>query len=105
MAAQSFVLPSKELVRGRPREALAGAPHRLSGSLGCGGQDHFYLEGQVAAAISQDDGGMLVHSSTQHPSRGPADHRARAGRDRQPGGRAVPAHGRRGSAARKPSRR
>ncbi len=56
------------LVRGRPQEALARAPHRLSGSLGVGGQDHFYLEGQVAAAIPQEDGGMLVHSSTQHPS-------------------------------------
>ena len=40
----------------------------LSGSLSVGGQDHFYLEGQIAAAIPQDDGGMLVHSSTQHPS-------------------------------------
>ena len=68
VAAQSFVLPSKELVRGRPQAALAQAPHRLSGSLSVGGQDHFYLEGQVAAAIPQEDGGMLVHSSTQHPS-------------------------------------
>jgi xanthine dehydrogenase large subunit len=68
VAAKSFVLPTNGLVRGRPREVLAAAPHRLSGSLGVGGQDHFYLEGQVAAAIPQEDGGMLVHSSTQHPS-------------------------------------
>jgi xanthine dehydrogenase large subunit len=68
LAAKSFVLPTNGLVRGRPREVLAAAPHRLSGSLGVGGQDHFYLEGQVAAAIPQEDGGMLVHSSTQHPS-------------------------------------
>ena len=68
VAAQSHVLPSNGLVRGRPREALAQAPHRLSGSLSVGGQDHFYLEGQIAAAIPQEDGGMLVHSSTQHPS-------------------------------------
>jgi xanthine dehydrogenase large subunit len=68
VAAASHVLPSNGLVRGRPQEALAEAPHRLSGSLGVGGQDHFYLEGQIAAAIPQDDGGMLVHSSTQHPS-------------------------------------
>ncbi|HTC44063.1 MAG TPA: xanthine dehydrogenase molybdopterin binding subunit [Steroidobacteraceae bacterium] len=68
VAANSFVLPTNTLVRGRPREVLAEAPHRLSGSLGVGGQDHFYLEGQVAAAIPQEDGGMLVHSSTQHPS-------------------------------------
>ncbi len=68
LAAKSFVLPTKTLVRGRPQAALAAAPHRLSGSLGVGGQDHFYLEGHVAAAIPQEDGGMLVHSSTQHPS-------------------------------------
>jgi xanthine dehydrogenase large subunit len=68
LAAQSFVLPSTALTRGRPQEALARAPHRLSGSLAVGGQDHFYLEGQVAAALPQEDGGMLVHSSTQHPS-------------------------------------
>jgi xanthine dehydrogenase large subunit len=68
VAAASHVLPSNGLVRGRPQEALAQAPHRLSGSFSVGGQDHFYLEGQIAAAIPQDDGGMLVHSSTQHPS-------------------------------------
>jgi xanthine dehydrogenase large subunit len=68
LAADSHVLPTNRLLRGRPHEVLAQAPHRLSGSLGVGGQDHFYLEGQIAAAIPQDDGGMLVHSSTQHPS-------------------------------------
>jgi xanthine dehydrogenase large subunit len=33
-----------------------------------GGQDHFYLEGHIAVALPQEDGGMLVHSSTQHPT-------------------------------------
>ena len=33
-----------------------------------GGQEHFYLEGQVALAMPEEGGGMLVHSSTQHPS-------------------------------------
>ena len=33
-----------------------------------GGQDHFYLEGQIAIALPQEDGAMLIHSSTQHPS-------------------------------------
>ena len=28
---------------------FAAAPHRLTGELRCGGQDHFYLEGQIAA--------------------------------------------------------
>jgi xanthine dehydrogenase large subunit len=33
-----------------------------------GGQDHFYLEGQVAFAMPGEDGDMLVWSSSQHPS-------------------------------------
>jgi xanthine dehydrogenase large subunit len=68
LAAQSFVLPSVRITRGRAREVLPLAPRRLHGSLSIGGQDHFYLEGQIAVAIPQEDGGMLIHSSTQHPS-------------------------------------
>jgi xanthine dehydrogenase large subunit len=68
LAAHSTVLPSQRLVRGRPLEVLAQAPHRLQGSLQIGGQDHFYLEGQIAIAVPQEDGAMLIHSSTQHPS-------------------------------------
>ena len=33
-----------------------------------GGQDHFYLEGQIAMTIPQEDNNFLVYSSTQHPS-------------------------------------
>ncbi|MGO9931123.1 MAG: xanthine dehydrogenase molybdopterin binding subunit [Steroidobacteraceae bacterium] len=68
LAAQSYVLPSARLIRGRPHEMLPQATHRLGGSLRMGGQDHFYLEGQIAIALPQEDGTMLVHSSTQHPS-------------------------------------
>jgi xanthine dehydrogenase large subunit len=68
LAAQSYVLPSQHMQRGQPRERLREAPRRLASTVVIGGQDHFYLEGQIAAAIPQEDGGMLVHSSTQHPS-------------------------------------
>ncbi len=68
LAAQSYVLPTECVQRGRPLEMLSQAPHRLRGSVEIGGQDHFYLEGQIAIAMPQEDGGMLVHSSTQHPS-------------------------------------
>jgi xanthine dehydrogenase large subunit len=68
LAQQSFVLPSHEMRRGEPETALAGAPHRLAGRIRMGGQDHFYLEGQVAFAEPGEDGDMLVWSSTQHPS-------------------------------------
>ncbi len=67
LARQSFVLPTVTLERGAWRSALAEAPHRLSGRLRVGGQEQFYLEGQVAYAVPREDGGMLVYSSTQHP--------------------------------------
>jgi xanthine dehydrogenase large subunit len=67
LARQSFVLPTVTLERGDWRAALAGAPHRLKGGFRIGGQEQFYLEGQVAYAVPQEDGGMLVYSSTQHP--------------------------------------
>ncbi len=68
LAAQSFVLPTEHLTRGDAATAIAGATHRLRGSFRCGGQDHFYLEGQVSLALPREDGTMLVHSSTQHPA-------------------------------------
>ena len=36
--------------------------------LDIGGQEHFYLESQVAIAIPGEQGQMTIHSSTQHPS-------------------------------------
>ncbi|MDH4072833.1 MAG: xanthine dehydrogenase molybdopterin binding subunit [Gammaproteobacteria bacterium] len=63
----SFVMPSKTIVRGDSRAAIGAARHRLAGSVALGGQDHFYLEGQVAMALPREDGGMFVYSSTQHP--------------------------------------
>ena len=48
--------------------AIAAAPHRLKGSFEVGGQEQFYLEGQISYAIPRESGGMQVHCSTQHPS-------------------------------------
>jgi xanthine dehydrogenase large subunit len=68
LAAKTFVCPPHEMKRGDAARGLARAPRRLQGEFRCGGQDHFYLEGQVAMAVPQEDGDMLVLSSTQHPS-------------------------------------
>jgi xanthine dehydrogenase large subunit len=68
MAHESFVSPPQLMVRGEVEPALACAPHRLSGELRCGGQDHFYLEGQIALAVPGEAGEMQVWSSTQHPT-------------------------------------
>ena len=53
--------------KGDAQTAIAGAARVIEGQMEVGGQEHFYLEGQVAAAIPGEDG-MLVHSSTQHPT-------------------------------------
>ncbi|ALA18326.1 MULTISPECIES: xanthine dehydrogenase molybdopterin binding subunit [unclassified Chelatococcus] len=68
LARGETVLPDYAFGRGDVEAALAGAPHRLEGVLRIGGQEHFYLEGQAALAVPGEDGDMLVHSSTQHPS-------------------------------------
>jgi xanthine dehydrogenase large subunit len=67
-AAGADLLPPHEMRLGDVEAALAAAPRRLAGTLDLGGQDHFYLEGQIAVAIPGEDGDMLVRSSTQHPS-------------------------------------
>ena len=54
--------------RGDVASALAAAPRRLQGRLHMCGQEHFYLEGQAALVLPGEDGDMLVHSSTQHPT-------------------------------------
>ncbi|WP_374645293.1 xanthine dehydrogenase molybdopterin binding subunit [Tabrizicola sp.] len=54
--------------KGDAATAIAGAARVVEGSFEVGGQEHFYLEGQVAAAIPQEGGDMIVHSSTQHPT-------------------------------------
>jgi xanthine dehydrogenase large subunit len=65
--SESFVLPSVRLERGDARRAIEGSAHRLSGRTAVGGQDHFYLEGQIAMALPREDGDLYVYSSTQHP--------------------------------------
>jgi xanthine dehydrogenase large subunit len=66
--AGSLIEPSQRMARGDVSAALASAPRRLRGSIEIGGQDHFYLEGQVALATPGEAGQVHVLCSTQHPS-------------------------------------
>ena len=68
LAADAKVLEPVTMTCGDAAAALAAAPKRRQGHVRIGGQDHFYLEGHVALAWPQEDGDVLVHSSTQHPS-------------------------------------
>jgi xanthine dehydrogenase large subunit len=67
-AAQQYVVPPMHLSRGDAAAALAAAPHRIRLDFEIGGQEQFYLEGQISYALPQEDGGMKVFCSTQHPS-------------------------------------
>ena len=67
-AAASYVLPPMHLARGDAAEAFTRAAHVVKGELSVGGQEQFYLEGQIAYAIPGEDRGMHVYCSTQHPS-------------------------------------
>jgi len=64
---QSYVLPPVTVARGDAAAALQRAPHVLSGEFEVGGQEHFYLEGQIAYALPQEQNQWFIHSSTQHP--------------------------------------
>jgi xanthine dehydrogenase large subunit len=66
-AQHSYVLPPVTVRRGEPEAALARSPHRLSGQLEVGGQEHFYLEGQIAYALPLEQDQWRIYSSTQHP--------------------------------------
>ena len=54
--------------RGDAGEAIDTAAHVIDGVIEMGGQEHFYLEGQAALVLPQDNGDMVVMSSTQHPT-------------------------------------
>ena len=67
LAADTHVLPDSVFTTGDTPAALASSPNRLSGTIRIGGQEQFYLEGQVSLAIPGEDD-MMVHTSSQHPS-------------------------------------
>ncbi|MEF3048545.1 xanthine dehydrogenase molybdopterin binding subunit [Pseudotabrizicola sp. L79] len=54
--------------KGDAPRAIAASDRVVEGRFEVGGQEHFYLEGQVAAALPLEGGDLLIHSSTQHPT-------------------------------------
>ena len=68
IAAESWVLPPFVMTRGAVEQAFENAPHRLSGAARLGGQEHFYLEGQISCAVPRESDTIHVFCSTQHPT-------------------------------------
>jgi xanthine dehydrogenase large subunit len=67
LKAQSYVMAPVRAQRGEAAKAIGRAKHTLHGAFEVGGQEHFYLEGQVACAVPLEQNQWLIHSSTQHP--------------------------------------
>ena len=63
-----FVLKGKKIKRGNPIKKIKESKNCIKGSFELGSQEHFYLEGQIAFVIPQEDNDFKVYSSTQHPS-------------------------------------
>jgi xanthine dehydrogenase large subunit len=68
LATDSRLMPDYAFRRGDVQAEITRSPHRLAGTLRIGGQEHFYLEGQVALAVPGESGEMHILSSTQHPT-------------------------------------
>ncbi len=67
-AGHPFVTAPLKLERGEIEQGFSVADHWIKGQIKIGGQDHMYLEGQIAFAIPGEDDDVVVHCSTQHPS-------------------------------------
>jgi len=63
-----YVRPTHTMQRGDATKAIASAANKLSGTIHVGGQEHFYLEGQVARCIPGDDGSVTIYTSNQNPT-------------------------------------
>ena len=57
---EQFTFPKQVMERGDYAAAIKSAHRKISGQVSCGGQDHFYLEGQIALAQPGEEKDMLV---------------------------------------------
>lgn len=67
-AGYPMVVSPMKLERGDIAAGFKTAKHIVSGSMQIGGQDHFYLEGQISFAVPGEDDDVTIYSSTQHPT-------------------------------------
>lgn len=65
---KQFVRPPHHMQQGNFEKAMQNCQIKLSGNINVGGQEHMYLEGQVALAIPGEEDRMHIYTSSQHPS-------------------------------------
>jgi xanthine dehydrogenase large subunit len=66
--AGSLLVPPMRLKQGDAKEKLRTATHRMQGEFSVGGQEQFYLEGQISYVIPGENQQFHAYCSTQHPS-------------------------------------
>lgn len=67
-AKSHYVRPPYTMKRGEFAKNFSKSTHKISGQFGVGGQEHLYLEGQVSLALPEEDGRVMIYTSSQHPS-------------------------------------
>ena len=65
---KSYVRPPHGMRCGNAQKAIESSPHKITGTLNIGGQDHLYLEGQASIAIPEENNRITIHSSNQNPT-------------------------------------
>ena len=65
---KEFLYTATPFIKGDSNKALKNAKHTLKGDFFSGGQEHFYLESQASMVYPLEDGGVEIHSSSQHSS-------------------------------------
>ncbi|RBP09146.1 xanthine dehydrogenase molybdenum binding subunit apoprotein [Roseiarcus fermentans] len=68
LATGARVQDDYAFARGDAAAAVAASAHRLEGQFAIGGQEHFYLEGQVSLAVPGEGDEMMVYASSQDPT-------------------------------------
>ena len=78
-AGGHLVTEPLKLERGDVEAGLAASAHRVKGNVVIGGQEHFYLESQVAMAVPGEDDEVYDPRLDAAPDRNPGDGVARSG--------------------------
>lgn len=65
---KNYVRPPHSMQRGDAESALAASENTVHGEIHVGGQEHFYLEGQVARCVPEENHAVTVYSSNQNPT-------------------------------------
>ena len=68
MLEKTLCFKRKKNKKRRSFKKISKAKNYLKNSFTLGSQEHFYLEGQIAFVIPQEDNDFKIFSSTQHPS-------------------------------------